>query len=103
MVQESMGQGTTAEDHLDLLVGLQYFLGKALVPYEEFVLGGKTYYLSAGGFVHRKDPDSEEAGECFCGYFDDEFWHHLKNYLKEKRGRVVDTVSYRGGLYSRTA
>ncbi len=57
-------------------------LGKALAPYEEFVLGGKTYYLSLGGSPHRKEPGSEEEGGFFCGYLDDEFWHHLKNYLK---------------------
>ncbi len=54
MAQESIVQGTTAEDHLDLLVGLQHFLGKALVPYEEFMLGGKTYYLTGAGEVRRR-------------------------------------------------
>ncbi len=73
---------TTDNDHLNLLLELENYLGKALAPYEEFVLGGKTYYLSLGGFPHRKEPGSEEEGGFFCGYLDDEFWHHLKNYLK---------------------
>ncbi len=72
----------TAEDHLDLLIVLQNHLGRALAAYEEFMVGGKTYYLSPGGFLYRKDPGSEEGG-CFCGYLDDEVWHHLKNYLNE--------------------
>jgi hypothetical protein len=73
---------TTDNDHLNLLLELENYLGKALAPYEEFVLGGKTYYLSLGGSPHRKEPGSEEEGGFFCGYLDDEFWHHLKNYLK---------------------
>jgi len=73
---------TTDNDHLNLLLELENYLGKALAPYEEFVLGAKTYYLSLGGFPHCKEPGSEEEGGFFCGYLDDEFWHHLKNYLK---------------------
>lgn len=38
----------TADDHLNLLLELKNYLGKALAPYEEFTLGGKTYYLSPG-------------------------------------------------------
>jgi hypothetical protein len=72
----------TADDHLDLLIGLQNYLDKALAPYEEFTVGGKTYYLSPGGFLHRKDPGSEEEEGYFCGYLDDEVWHHINNHLK---------------------
>jgi hypothetical protein len=50
---------TTAEEHLDLLIDLENYLGKALAPYEEFMVGGKTYYLSPAGFLHRKDQESE--------------------------------------------
>jgi hypothetical protein len=76
---------TTAEDHLDMLFGLQNHLGKVLEPYEEFMVGGKTYYLSPGGFLHRKeeDPGSEEGRGYFCGYLDDEVWQHLKNHLEK--------------------
>jgi hypothetical protein len=61
-------------DNLDLLVDLENYLGKALAPYEEFVVGEKTYYLSLGGFVHRKEnPRGGKEGRHFCGYFDDDF------------------------------
>ncbi len=82
-----MSQNTTAEDHLDLLLKLENYLGKALSPYEEFMVGGKTYYLSPGKFLHRKDPGSNAGGGYFCGYLDDEVWHHLRNHLQaaEKR------------------
>ena len=60
-VNPTMLQDTTVEDHLDLLIDLQNYLGKALAPYEEFVLGGKTYYLNRAGFLHRKDSGSEEV------------------------------------------
>jgi hypothetical protein len=77
-----MSPNTIAEEHLDLLIGLQKnYLGKALAPYEEFMVGGKSYYLSPAGFLHRKDPQSEGGGY-FCGYLDDEVWHHLKNHLE---------------------
>ncbi len=74
---------TTADDHLNLLLELENYLGEALGPYEEFILGGKTYYLSPGGFPYRKDPASEEEGGFFCGYLDDEFWLYLKNHPKK--------------------
>ena len=49
-------------------------LGKGSGPYEEFTLGGKTYYVSSGGFLHRKDPPGSDEGEgYFSGYLDDEF------------------------------
>ncbi len=72
-------------EHLDLLVVLENYLGKALDPYEEFMVGGKTCYLSPGGFVHRKeeDPGGSKEGGYFCGYVDDEFWDDLKNYLEK--------------------
>ena len=71
-----------AEDHLDMLIDLQNHLGKALAPYEEFMVGEKTYYLGPAGLLHCKDPESEGGGY-FCGYLDDEVWRHLKTYLDE--------------------
>jgi hypothetical protein len=82
-------EDTTAEDHLDLLIGLQNYLGKVLAPYEEFRLGKKTYYLSPGGFLHRKDPGSEGARGYFCGYLDDEVWP----YLKKGGQHIADAAS----------
>jgi hypothetical protein len=81
-----MLQDTTAETHLALLIELENYLGKPLGSYEEFVLGGKTYYFSPGGFLYRKkDPGSEEVGGSFCGYLDGEVWECLKNHLKGHR------------------
>ena len=73
---------TTAEEHLALLIDLENYLGKALAPYEEVMVSGKPYYLSPAGFLHRKDQESEGGGY-FCGYLDDEVWHHLKNHLEQ--------------------
>ena len=78
-----MLQDTTAEAHLALLVDLENYIGKALGSYEEVMLGGKTYYVSPGGFLYRKDPGREKEGGCFCGYLDDEVWDCLKNHLKK--------------------
>ena len=77
-----MSPNTTAEDHLDLLIDLQNYLGKVLAPYEEFMVGGKAYYLSPTGFLYRKNPGGEEGVGYFCGYLDDEVWDLLKNYLE---------------------
>ena len=78
-----MSPNTTPEDHIDLLIALEKYLGKALAPYEEFMVGGKTYYLSPGRFLHRKEYPGSKEGGYFCGYFDDEVWYHLKNYLDD--------------------
>ena len=75
-----MFPNTTAEDHLELLIKLENYLGTALTSYKEFIVGGKTYYLSPGKFLYSKDPGSN-AGGYFCGYLDDEVWHHLKTLL----------------------
>jgi hypothetical protein len=50
---------------------------EALAPYEEFRVGGKTYYFTPGGFLYRKDPGTEEVGGFFCGYLTNEEWHRL--------------------------
>jgi hypothetical protein len=42
-----------------------------LVPYEEFLKAGSTYYFTPGGFLYRKEPWSEEVGGLFCGYLTD--------------------------------
>jgi hypothetical protein len=73
-----MLQDNTPEEHLNLLIDLQNKLGKVLDPYEEFMLRGKAYYISPGGFLYRKDPGSEEEGGYFWGYLDDEVWEHLE-------------------------
>jgi len=79
-----MSPDTTAEAHVDLLFYLDNYIGKVLGPYEEFMLGGKTYYFSRGGFLYRKEPGSKEAEGYFCGYLDDEVWECLKTIRKRR-------------------
>jgi hypothetical protein len=79
-----MLQDTTPEEHLNLLIYLENYLGKVLASYEEFMLGGKTYYFSPGGFLYRKDSGSEEEGGYFCGYLDDEVWQYLKKVQRSR-------------------
>ncbi len=72
-------QDATSENILDRLSDLKNYPHDALAPYEEFEIGGKTYYFTPGGFLYRKDPGSEEIGGFFCGYLSDEVWHYRTN------------------------
>ncbi len=72
-----------AENLLDRLSDLEQYPEETLVPYEEFSIAGKTYYFTPGGFLYRKDPGTEEVGGFFCGYLDDEVWHHRTVVLRE--------------------
>jgi hypothetical protein len=48
------------ENTLDLLLrALKNYQHEALAPYEEFKVGGKTYYFSPGGSLYRTDPEVE--------------------------------------------
>ena len=78
---------------------MENHLGKALAPYEEFALGAKTHYVGLGGMLHHKGPGSEEGEGYFCGYLDDEVWHHLKNYLKKRRRVATTGDASRLGIY----
>jgi hypothetical protein len=49
----------TTEYTLDLLRALKNYPDEALAPYEEFKVGGKTYYFSPGGSLYRKDSEFE--------------------------------------------
>jgi hypothetical protein len=60
-----MPHDARVEDLLERLSDVGAYPEKALVPYEEFPLGEKTYYFTPGGFLCRKDPGTEE--EEFCG------------------------------------
>jgi hypothetical protein len=54
---------TMAEEILDRLSDLENYPEDALASYEEFLVGGKTYYFTPGGFLYRKDqPGLEEVG-----------------------------------------
>lgn len=67
---------TPAENLLDRLGDLQNYPQETLIPYQEFELDGQTYYFTPGGFLYRKEPETEELGGFFCGYLTDEVWHY---------------------------
>jgi hypothetical protein len=67
---------TTAENILGRLSDMENYPKEALVAYEEFVIAGKTYYFTPGGFLYRKDPGTEEIGGFLCGYLTDEVWNY---------------------------
>jgi hypothetical protein len=54
----------TAENIIDYLSDLKNYPDEGLAPYEEFRVGGKTYYFTPGGSLYRKEEDSgtEEGG-----------------------------------------
>ena len=58
------------------LSDMKNYPDESLAPYEEFMLGGKIYYFTSGGFLYRKDPGTEVLGGYFCGYLTDEVWHY---------------------------
>ena len=70
-----MPKDATAENILDYLTDLENYPKEALAPYQEFEMGGQTYYFTPGGFLYRKDPEIEALGGVFCGYLSDEAWH----------------------------
>ena len=65
---------STEENILDCLSELKNYPDKTLAPYEEFEVGGKSYYFTPGGSLYRKD-SSERAAGIFCGYLSDEALH----------------------------
>jgi len=77
MLQETTTKDDpTAENILDRISDLENYPQEALVLYEEFKMGGQTYYFTPGGFLYRKDPWSEEVYGFFCGFLSDEVWHY---------------------------
>lgn len=71
-----MRRDTTAERILERLSDTKTYPEEALTSYEEFSVGGKTYYFTPGGFLYRKDPATGALGGFFCGYLTDEVWHY---------------------------
>lgn len=69
-------QDITAENILQRLSDLTNHPHEEIVPYREFNVDGKLYYFTPGGFLYRKDPDTEEVGGFFCGYLPNEVWHY---------------------------
>ena len=69
-------QDPTAQALLKRFGDTEHYPEEALSPYEEFEVGGKTYYFTPGGFLYRKDWGTKEVGGFFCGYLSDEVWHY---------------------------
>jgi hypothetical protein len=75
-LDRTMLPDTTAEAILARFGDAENCPDEALAPYQEFIVDGKTYYFTPGGFLYRKDPGAEEVGGFFCGYLTDEAWHY---------------------------
>jgi hypothetical protein len=67
-------QDRIAEDFSEHVTDLENYPYELLAPYEEFTLNARTYYLTPGGLLYRKDPDTERVGGVFCGYLTDRVW-----------------------------
>jgi hypothetical protein len=67
-------QDRIAEDFSEHVTDLENYPYELLAPYEEFTLNARTYYLTPGGLLYRKDPDTERVGGAFCGYLTDRVW-----------------------------
>jgi hypothetical protein len=76
----------TAEYILGRLSDLENRPDDTLAPYEEFEVGGKTYYFTPGGFLYRRDPWTEEVGGFFCGYLTDEVWRYRVHVARHRQG-----------------
>jgi hypothetical protein len=72
----TMSLDTSAEEILKRLGDTETYPDECLAPYKEFTLDGKTYFFTPGGFLYRKDADTEAIGGFFCGYLTDEVWHY---------------------------
>ena len=69
-------QDDTIKNILDHLTDLRNYPDEALAPYEEFKVGGKTYYFTPGGSLYRKDRESEGVSSVFYSYLSDKLWYY---------------------------
>lgn len=61
---EPVSKGRTAENVLSCLTDLRNYPNESLAPYEEFILGGQSYYFAPGGSLYRKDePEIDKGAE----------------------------------------
>ena len=67
---------TTAEAILARFSDTDNYPDESLTPYREFKVDESVYYFTPGGFLYRKDPDTEAVGGFFCGYLPNEVWHY---------------------------
>ena len=68
-------QDRIAKRVLDRLKAMEKYPEEHLAPYKEFSIGGRTYYFTPGGLLHRKDP-SRKGGGFFCGHLSDRVWSY---------------------------
>jgi hypothetical protein len=52
---------------------------EGIVPYYELSIRGDTYYLTAGGYLFRKNTEMKETGGFFCGHLSNGVWHPRKD------------------------
>jgi hypothetical protein len=76
LLKTKMQEDHTAQNILDRLSDLENHPDEAIVPYQEFNVGGRLYNYTPGGFLYRREPGTEEVGGFFCGYLTDEVWHY---------------------------
>lgn len=56
-----MPQHLGTRNILDHLSDLKGYPNETLSPYEEFCIGGETYYFTPGGSLYRKDTGTETS------------------------------------------
>jgi hypothetical protein len=64
-------QDRIVEDFLEHVTDLEDYPYELLAPYEEFTLNARTYYLTPGGLLYRKESGTERVGGVLCGYLTD--------------------------------
>ena len=74
--RRALQEDTTAKETLALFSDLENNPDETITPYLEFNEEGKLYHFTPGGFLYRRDSDTEEVGGSFCGYLTDEIWHY---------------------------
>ncbi len=75
----------TAQDILERLSDLKNHPDETLAPYETFAASGQIYYFTPGGFLYRRDPETDEVGGFFCGYLTDKVWRYRTTARQNRR------------------
>ena len=68
-----MQQDRIAERVLERSAYSENYPEEHLAPYNEFTIGGRTYFFTRGGLLFGKDP-SLRGGGSFCGHLSDKVW-----------------------------
>ena len=75
-MERTLYDDTTAEGILARFSDLENNPHETISPYLHFNVDGKLYYFTPGGFLYRREPETEEIGGIFCGYLTDEVWRY---------------------------